>query len=759
MTIALADARHMAEADAKPTRLAFKGADTESGQVIALNADEGIVTAIVSVTGVEDEVADIIEPGAYRETLTKRRPKVCWAHSWERPIGRVLTIEELLPGDRRLPAETKDGQPWPAEAGALVATMQFNMESDAGAEAFKAVKFYSESGECEYSIGYQVPPGRATRDKTGVRHIKSLELYELSVVLFGAHTMTGTLSIKAAAACAAKGLRLHDDPDVDYAAFTVEKKEIQDFSNGVMVAVYPNPEAADQIAAAVAGTDAVVERDDLHVTLAYLGTTDTLDLTAEEIEGIVTDAVEGLAALEGEVGGIGVFPDSGDGAPTWVPVDVPGLSMLREQVVEALGEVVATDHGFTPHMTIGYNLGLVEPVDPIPVRFSDVRVVYGQQDRRIPLGPPTMDEEKSMTETTVDLSIEGKSLDEVARLTAIANLCRIPEVKAEGGADRNQGNAEELREYWVRGEGAAKIRWGTPGDFRRCVRQLSKHMTPENAKGYCANRHKEATGMWPGDRDNKGLADQYDPTLESKTPVPADPGKGFPHMTGTYEERLAAIRSAVNEALRGELVDEATNRYEWDYVSIDATWPDRVVASRVNWSSGDDDRETFAVAYRVDEDGSVHLAEPEQVFLELIAVPVGATGSDDEDDDEVGVADALPIADEVYTLASAFQAATMQTKAGRVLSGANERRLRDAVEGLLNVLRAAGVHIDNGDEPPSRDGALRDSDPRKEVDPAADLESTAPSAQVKGAPTGELLTIDMSELNARLAEYRQIAST
>jgi hypothetical protein len=66
---------------------------------------------------------------------------------------------------------------------------------------------------------------------------------------------------------------------------------------------------------------------------------------------------------------------------------------------------------------------------------------------------------------------------------------------AAGGLDRNRGNAEALRHYWVRGEGAAKIRWGTPGDWKRCVRYLAKHLGPR-AKGYCQLRHKEALGYY-----------------------------------------------------------------------------------------------------------------------------------------------------------------------------------------------------------------------------------------------------------------------
>ena len=80
----------------------------------------------------------------------------------------------------------------------------------------------------------------------------------------------------------------------------------------------------------------------------------------------------------------------------------------------------------------------------------------------------------------------------------------ISSLIAAGGIDRNKGNAEKLRRYWLYGKGAAKIRWNTAGDWTRCVRQLSKYMGPR-AKGYCALRHKEATGMWTGDKEHRQL--------------------------------------------------------------------------------------------------------------------------------------------------------------------------------------------------------------------------------------------------------------
>ena len=75
---------------------------------------------------------------------------------------------------------------------------------------------------------------------------------------------------------------------------------------------------------------------------------------------------------------------------------------------------------------------------------------------------------------------------------------------AKGGLDRNRGKAEKLRRYWLYGKGALKIRWNTPGDWTRCFRHLAKYMGPR-AKGYCALRHKEATGMWTGDTLHRKL--------------------------------------------------------------------------------------------------------------------------------------------------------------------------------------------------------------------------------------------------------------
>jgi hypothetical protein len=52
----------------------------------------------------------------------------------------------------------------------------------------------------------------------------------------------------------------------------------------------------------------------------------------------------------------------------------------------------------------------------------------------------------------------------------------------------------QLQRYWLFGGGAAKIRWGTPGAWRRCHRELSKYMGPFKSKGACTNLGQKLGG-------------------------------------------------------------------------------------------------------------------------------------------------------------------------------------------------------------------------------------------------------------------------
>jgi phage head maturation protease len=160
-----------------------------------VDAKQGIVETVISVTGVVDNVKDRIMPGAYTKTLATRTPKGVWSHDWNEPVSKTLTVKELMPGDSNLPPKMPNGNPWPREAGALMVKTQFNLETQRGREAFSDVVFFG--ADQEWSIGYQVPVGGAKVDpQSGVREINFLELYEYSPVLFGAMPLARTTSVK-----------------------------------------------------------------------------------------------------------------------------------------------------------------------------------------------------------------------------------------------------------------------------------------------------------------------------------------------------------------------------------------------------------------------------------------------------------------------------------------------------------------------------------------------------------------------------------
>jgi hypothetical protein len=59
---------------------------------------------------------------------------------------------------------------------------------------------------------------------------------------------------------------------------------------------------------------------------------------------------------------------------------------------------------------------------------------------------------------------------------------------------QDAASTERLKRYWTVGKGAAKIRWGTPGSWRRCHRHLVKYVGPHIAPGLCTNLAKRVGG-------------------------------------------------------------------------------------------------------------------------------------------------------------------------------------------------------------------------------------------------------------------------
>lgn len=178
-----------------PTSISSSSGSVEfkaiSGQI---NVDEakGLVECFVSGIGNKDSVGDIVLPGAFTESLKRRKPRVVWGHDWNHPIGKVLEIYEVPASDPRLPAKMRS-----AGIGGLFARVQFNLQSEKGREAFANVSFYGE--EQEWSIGYKTLDAIYDNQRQA-NLLREVELYEVSPVLHGANQLTGTISIKSEAA-------------------------------------------------------------------------------------------------------------------------------------------------------------------------------------------------------------------------------------------------------------------------------------------------------------------------------------------------------------------------------------------------------------------------------------------------------------------------------------------------------------------------------------------------------------------------------
>lgn len=106
------------------------------------------------------------------------------------------------------------------------------------------------------------------------------------------------------------------------------------------------------------------------------------------------------------------------------------------------------------------------------------------------------------TLTDAELALLFADLDE-GDLTAVGETLDTIESKV-AKTPKGVAATERLKEYWVTGEGGQKIRWGVAGDFVRCVTEVTKYLPDNEVKGYCALRHKDATGASPGHAASEG---------------------------------------------------------------------------------------------------------------------------------------------------------------------------------------------------------------------------------------------------------------
>lgn len=140
-------------------------------KIKAVNED-GLFSGYGSVFGVVDSYQEVVAAGAFKESLDSRMPSLLWQHRSGEPIGVYTTVKEDNIG---LHVEGK-----------------LALKTARGAEAYELLKMGAISG---LSIGFVTREDSYDR-VTGVRTLKKVDLWEVSLVTFPANDSARVANIK-----------------------------------------------------------------------------------------------------------------------------------------------------------------------------------------------------------------------------------------------------------------------------------------------------------------------------------------------------------------------------------------------------------------------------------------------------------------------------------------------------------------------------------------------------------------------------------
>lgn len=157
---------------------------------------EGMVEGYGSVFGNRDSYGDIVEPGAFADSIKGRKPKMLWQHSMADPIGVWDEVTE--------------------DARGLHMKGRLALATTRGKEAYELVKMGALDG---LSIGF-----RTVKDEIdgAVRKLKEIDLYEVSFVTMPANSAATITDIRS----------MSDAPEVERAiraALGLSRKEAKAF--------------------------------------------------------------------------------------------------------------------------------------------------------------------------------------------------------------------------------------------------------------------------------------------------------------------------------------------------------------------------------------------------------------------------------------------------------------------------------------------------------------------------------------------------
>lgn len=140
-------------------------------QIKAISED-GLFSGYGSVANVVDSYKEVVAPGAFTESLQTRKPSLLWQHRSGEPIGVYTTVREDNVG--------------------LYVEGKLALKTSRGAEAYELLKMGAISG---LSIGF-VSREDSYDKVSGIRTLKKVDLWEVSLVTFPANDAARVSSVK-----------------------------------------------------------------------------------------------------------------------------------------------------------------------------------------------------------------------------------------------------------------------------------------------------------------------------------------------------------------------------------------------------------------------------------------------------------------------------------------------------------------------------------------------------------------------------------
>jgi HK97 family phage prohead protease len=138
-------------------------------------SETGEFEGLASVFGNVDQGKDIVHPGAFAQTINRRKGRVPLLRGHSFPVG-VAYVEESVEG--------------------LKTRGVLNLDKQNARDTYSDLKFYRDHDmPMGMSFGFDIVQGK-NRDDKGIRHLRELKLHEVTLTEFPMNELAGVSDVK-----------------------------------------------------------------------------------------------------------------------------------------------------------------------------------------------------------------------------------------------------------------------------------------------------------------------------------------------------------------------------------------------------------------------------------------------------------------------------------------------------------------------------------------------------------------------------------